>query len=636
MCGIFGVVSLSSEATLPASKLKASLHLLHHRGPDASGTYSSGRFAFAHARLALVDPDPRSNQPFWDESKRYALVYNGEIYNFKEIREELEQQSIHFSTSSDTEVLLKGLIHIGSDKLLARLEGMFAFSYFDKEKGTLLLARDRFGMKPLYIYKDNDRFIFSSEVKAFRPWINFDFNPFPISSYLLGFGGPTKGATFYKGVTSVTPGSYIVIAPGRELRCETFFSMPDFLDPDHAEKLQGFSPRKIVDHTEELMYRSVESHMFADAPVGAYCSGGVDSSLLVAMARKVHSNLAIFHANVVGPWSEVNAAKALSQHLKLDLNVVDVKESDFITMMPDVIRHYEHPYTYHPNCAPFMMVSRLARDNGIKGLLSGEGADELFLGYPWMGRETLVNAYYQLGTKLQRLVHKIPELGHILWPQNSNNHNVLRDMFNQREIADDRTQARNRIARLNSTQINQDHLTSIDYLNFHLRTLLHRNDSQGMEASIESRFPFLDHHVVHSAVNMPKRFKLRFSPKTLERAHPFIRDKWVIRKVADRWIPRKLSQRVKMGFWTTTAERMVVAAEYFKNSFIQDQFELSMKQIAATLEEADQELKMRLLHLDVWSRVCLLEESVDHVRSDLIKYVNIRSQEVAPTNRMAL
>ncbi len=623
MCGIFGVINIFSEDAPSLDKLEASVKLLHHRGPDASGTFSSRGIGFAHARLSLVDPEPRSNQPFWDVSGRYCLVYNGEIYNFKDLRTELEQQGVGFHTSSDTEVLLNGLIHFGTD-ILPRLEGMFAFSFYDKQTGSVVLARDRFGMKPLYLYQDENKFLFSSEVKAFKPWINFEINPFSLSSYLLGFGGPTKGASFYNGVLSLTPGSYVNLERGKQPVHHTFFSMPDFFDPEEAERLNGFSPAKMVDHVEELMYRSVENHMFADSPVGAYCSGGVDSSLLMAMAAKTHNNLAIFHANVLGPWSEFSAAKALSKHLKLDLNVVDVKEADFISQMPDVINQYEYPHTYHPNCAPFIMVSRLARDTGIKGLLSGEGSDELFLGYPWLGRESFVNSYYQMGAKLRGLVHRIPELGRILWPEQSNNHNVVRDFLNQREIADDRLDARQKLAELNGSIINKDYLTSIDYLNYHLRTLLHRNDTQGMEASIESRFPFLDHNLVRTAVNMPRRFKLRFSPKTFEKAHPFIRDKWVIRKVADRWVPRELSQRVKMGFWTTSAERMVVPAEYFKDSFIQNQFGLTASQIKSTLDEADQDLKLRLLHLDIWARICLMDEPLDSVRVDLEKTISIR------------
>lgn len=627
MCGIFGVVNNLSGQSPPLDKLEQSLKLLGHRGPDSSGTYSSKGIGFAHTRLALVDLDSRSDQPFWDKSNRYCLVYNGEIYNFKQLRADLESKGVSFKTSGDTEVLLLGLIHVGIEELLPKLEGMFAFSFYDNQTGTVFLARDRFGMKPLYLFEDDQRYIFASEVKAFKPWIDFEIDPFSISSYMLGFGGPTKGATFYKSVTSISPGTYTIIQQNQQPLHKSFFSIPDFLDSELMEQLSNYSPKQIVDHVDELMYNSVKNHMFADSAVGAYCSGGVDSSLLMAMAAKTHNNLSIFHANVLGPWSEVNAARALSKHLKLDLNVIDVKESDFINYMPDVIKQYESPHTYHPNCAPFIMVSRLARDMGVKGLLSGEGSDELFLGYPWLGRETLVNNYYKLGSKLRKLVHHIPELGHIIWPEHSKDCELVRDLFNRREVADDRAKVRQRINEGNFPHIDKGHTRTIDYLNYHLRTLLHRNDTQGMEASIESRFPFLDHSVVRASVNMPRRFKLRFSATTLEKAHPFIRDKWVIRKVADRWIPKKLSQRVKMGFWTTSDQRMQIPAEYFNSSYIREMLDLSLLQIKSTLNEADQGLKLRLLHLDVWCRVCLHGESIDDTRLRLLRNIKIKPQQ---------
>ncbi len=625
MCGIFGVAYEDSSHTPSDAELRRSVMAMQHRGPDASGVWSAPGVGFAHARLSLVDPNPRSNQPMWDPTGRYALVYNGEIYNFRELRSELEQEGVDFRTTSDTEVLLQGLIHRRAEDILPRLGGMFAFAFVDTESRRVLLARDRFGMKPLFLHQGSGQVTFASEVKALQPWIDLRPDPFSISSYLLGFGGPTKGATFYEGIESVAPGGYAVIEAGRALRHGTFFSMPDFLDAGEIDRLAGFSPSRIVDYMEELMYASVERHMFADCLVGAYCSGGVDSSLLMAMAAKQRGNLAIFHANVMGPLSELDAATALSKALGLDLNVVDVAEQDFVDQMPDVIRQYEYPHTYHPNCAPFMMVSRLARDSGVKGMLSGEGSDELFLGYPWLGRQRLVNAYYRAGARLRRLVHRIPELGPILWPEPPTSHESVRDLLNRREVADDRRRAREAFERLGTRAVDRGHLTSIDYLDYHLRTLLLRNDTQGMEASIESRFPFLDHEVVRTAVNLPIRFKLRLSPTTLVPAHPFVRDKWVIRKVADRWVPRQLSQRTKLGFWTTTAERMQVSPAFYDDARMRDLLGLSIAQLRDTLEQADQDLRMRLLHLDIWARVCLHGEPLEDVRARLRDHVTIRA-----------
>lgn len=623
MCGIFGIVNLTSIEAPSLGKLKTSLDLLHHRGPDASGTYSSNGFGFAHARLSLLDLDPRSNQPFWEESGRYCLIYNGEIYNFKEIRAELEQKGVNFITSGDTEVLIKGLIYLGSEELLPRLEGMFAFSFYDKKNDTMILARDRFGMKPLYVYEDNQHFIFSSEIKAIRPWIEFNVDQFSISSYLLGFGGPTKGATFYRGVRSIEPGSIIKFCKGKETSYGHFFKISDFLDSGAIDELSSFSPKKIVDMADELLFESVNKHMFADAKVGAFCSGGVDSSLLMAMANKQHKDLAIFHANVKGQWSEHHAAVSLSKHLGLELCTIDIEEQDFVDMLPKVMFHYEHPYTHNPNSAALMMVAQLAKDQGVTGLLSGEGSDECFLGYPWLGRKRLEDWYHAMGRNLRSVVHKIPELGVILWPSEGNSTEIARSIFNRCEISDDEQRNREVYKSIASSKTSVHTVTTLDYLNYQLRTLLHRNDSMGMAASIEARFPILDHKLVKMAVNLPAEYKLRFSPKVLVKAHPFIRDKWVIRKVADRYVPRDLSQRIKQGFWTTVFQRMQISEQYFKQSFVSNMLGLTDIQMNSILDKSDQDMKMRLLHLNIWGLTCIENETIEDITTQLRDATNI-------------
>jgi asparagine synthase (glutamine-hydrolysing) len=366
--------------------------------------------------------------------------------------------------------------------------------------------------------------------------------------------------------------------------------------------------------------------MFADVPIGAFCSGGVDSSLLVAMAAKQHSNVSIFHANVIGPWSEFKAAEALAKHLKLDLNVVEVREPDFIEFMPDVMAQYGHPFTYQPNSAPFMLVSRLVQSHGVKGMLSGEGSDELFLGYPWLGRDRMVNAYHAMGGRLRSLVRAIPAVGKIIWPDEGPSKGIVRDLLNRGEKAEDEREAEIAFKALRSDKLDREHMLGMEYMNYHLRTLLHRNDCLGMEAGIEARFPFLDNDVVRTAVNMPTRYKLRFSPTVFEKAHPFVRDKWAVRQVADRWIPRHLSERIKIGFWTTAFQRTQVAAGYFDNSYVRDLFGLSQPQMRSVLTEVDQDLLMRLLHLEVWSQVCLDDWPRDAVIGKLHEHVTIRPE----------
>ncbi len=282
----------------------------------------------------------------------------------------------------------------------------------------------------------------------------------------------------------------------------SFFELPEFWSADERKRLSAMPARGVVDRLDELLFESVRRHMFADVRVGAFCSGGVDSSLLMAMAARQYTDLGIFHANVKGQWSEHDAAASLAKHLKLDLKTVDVTDDDFVDRIPEVTAHYEHPFTYHPNCAPLMMVSELARDNGVKGLLSGEGSDECFLGYPWLGRKRLVDTYYRAGRSLRRLVHRIPDVGQIAWPHDHDRGETVRDLLNRREIAGDRAAVRAAAAQANVPIADED-LWTMDYLGHHLRSLLHRNDTMGMAASIEARFPFLDHDVVSFADEPP-------------------------------------------------------------------------------------------------------------------------------------
>ena len=619
MCGLFGIVH--SEDSVPCTeRLLESGRLLAHRGPDANGVHSARGIGMAHTRLSFLDPEERANQPMWDAERRYCLVFNGEIYNYRELRLPLEARGVVFRTGSDTEVLLQCLIHGHAEEVLASLRGMFSLAFYDSREHAILLARDRFGMKPMYYSMQDGVLLFASEVKAFRPWRPLDVDRFSVAAYLLGFGGPTSGATMYEGVRALRPGELVRVTRGGEMRPGAFFHLDDFWDAENAASLARIPAPRLVDMMEQRLLEAVDSHQFADVPVGAFCSGGVDSSLLMAMAAKSHGNLAVFHADMVGPWSERAAAERLARFLKLDLKVVSVTESDIVDRFTTVMVHYEHPYTYHPNCAPLLMVAELARENGVKGLLSGEGSDECFLGYPWLGRKRLVDAWFTAWRGTRRLFSLIPGFGSVLFPAEKSAASV-QSLLSRREIEDDRARARS-IVKTSGRPDTRD-LWTLDYLGHHLRTLLHRNDTMGMAASIEARFPFLDHPVVSMAVNLPASAKLRFSPTVLEKAHPFVRDKWIVRQVADRHIPRELSQRIKIGFWTTAFQRLQVRESYFDDSSVRDLFELSRPQMRAVVTEADQDLRLRLLHLDVWLRVCVEGSNKAGVQSQVKSSVTV-------------
>lgn len=619
MCGVFGVVLASVKSVPDQARLARSRDSLFHRGPDAGCLHAEPGAGFAHTRLSFVDTDARSNQPFWDRKGRHALIFNGEIYNFRQLRAQLEAEGVEFRTSSDTEVLLEMLLHRDPVTALRALEGMFAFALYDREERTLLLARDRFGMKPLYVHESPDCVVFASEPKALRPWIPLRADALMIGAYLLNYRGPTAGPSFFADVQALPPGTMLSGRAGSPLQAATFARLEDFMQPEALEHYGRQTPDQVVDHVDELLGRSVESHLLADVPVGAFCSGGVDSSLLMAMAARRHGNLAIFHANVKGRWSEYGAAAALAKHLKLEMRAVDVEEQDFLDFTPRAIAHFEQPFADRPNCVPMMLVAELARDSGVKGLLSGEGSDECFLGYPWLGRKRIVDAYNRVGHRLGTLVRRIPGLGDLLWPATDTSATFARDLMTGREVATDNDRIRGAVASMRPQGAGNAQLWTLEYLHHHLRILLHRNDTMGMVGSIESRFPFLDHSVVRAAVNMPLAFKLRRDLTVLDKAHPFLRDKWVVRQVADRYMPSQLSQRNKFGFWTTVFDRTRIDPVFFHSSWISNFLGLTNAQFDTAFSEMPPRMHLRLLHLDLWGRICIeaepQEASVERLRN---------------------
>jgi asparagine synthase (glutamine-hydrolysing) len=629
MCGIFGILQHRSDAIPDQRRLELTARLLEHRGPDHQAIFADAGIGLAYSRLALLDLNPRSNQPFWDETGRYGLVYNGQIYNFAALRSELAADGVLFRTTGDTEVLLESLIYRGVDATLPKLEGMFAFGFYDAEEGSLTLARDRFGIKPLYVYDQDDIFVFASEIAAMRPWIPFEPDLLSISSYLQGFGVPTSGHSFYRHVRIVPPGT-IVRVSRRGRGCDrSFWRLHQFWDPGEVERLRTLPAARIVDEVDAALTESVRLRLLADAPVAALCSGGVDSAVVAAMASRVNRNIIMFHADVVGPHSEREAAVALSRHLKLDLKIAPVVDQDSIDSMAEVMCHYGHPYAYHPNSVPFLIVSRLVRDNGVKAVVSGEGSDESFIGYPWtifdlrafllrLPGSLQAGAYRMLRdlTKraLRRPIRRLPV----------KRGGMVQALHNRFEVPLEQEDLRRALRRLMGAEPTSRDLVSLEQLGYHLRTLLHRNDCLGMAASVEARFPFLDTRLVRLAVNVPYRVKVRPSPTALAPSHLFLSDKWVLRKVAERYLPPSLAWRPKQGFPIGAGARMRIAPELFDHSFVANLFELGAREVMFMATHADRDLLLRLLHLEVWGRVCLEGMAVDDMTYRLQEHVMLQ------------
>jgi asparagine synthase (glutamine-hydrolysing) len=635
MCGIFGFVSHSSDVVPEKDRLRETANLMQHRGPDARGFYVEPGIALVHTRLSLLDLSERGNQPFWDKENRYALIYNGEIYNFKELRDELTAEGVTFETTCDTEVLLKGLLKWGADVTLPKLEGMFAFALFDREEKSLLLTRDRFGIKPLFIYETDEEFVFASEIRTMRPWIDFEADPFSISSFLYGFSGPTQGATFFRHITCVEPGGIVRLRKGGRSERSRFFALGDFIDCEEIERLQQESTRVLIDRVDELLNASVQAQLVADAPVGALCSGGLDSSIVMAIAAKYHSNLAIFHANVVGPVSEFEAASRLAKHLKLDLKSIEVHDHDFIDRIPEVTEHFGHPFYSCPHSVPYHAVCQLVRQNNVKAVLSGEAADEYFLGYHFFAPNVLSYARPREALRMiKRLLKRAPAAdpyqykgpGYIQAGDAISEQGLVQALHNRFEVLRETFAVRDRLPKNSDWNTYRAALPSVDSLGYNLRALLHRNDTMGMASSVEARFPFLDTRLARLAINMPLQTKIRFSWKAREDAsHYLFQNKWVLRKVGERYLPNELFRRAKRPFPINAyaGSRLKIDSQYFSDSAFSEMFDLGRNDTAWMMEKCPHNLKFKLVLFEVWAQLYLKNASCEAVLAKLRNHLEV-------------
>ena len=517
MCGIFGVLDIQSGRVPDRSRLDATVEILDHRGPDDRGVYVDDSVGLAFTRLALLDLNPRSSQPFWDESGRYCLVYNGEVYNFISLREKLQDLGVKFKTTSDTEVVLQSLISLETDEALRSFEGMFAIGLWDRHKQRLTLARDQLGIKPLFVAELGKRLYFSSELQAFRPWIDLTEDTGTIVSFLYGSGGSTRGRTFFEDVRYLSPGSVLTVDTSGFRDEHMFHRVSEFWDQEKHRELASLPDSAAIDRVEEALLRSVEMQLVADAPVGALCSGGVDSSLVLAMAARSHTNLTIFHADLVGSQSEYDAAARVARHLDLDLQVEKVIDDDFLDLLPTLTTHHGFPFHLNPHSVPFFKVTQLVRQTGVKAVLTGEGADEVFLGYPWLvpgrtQRRSNKTASRPSTTFLGPADEEDSNgrfVGRVHGEADARQIDILTDMFGGFETLSERNENVMAASQASDRTNQQRVLQSLDLLNSNLRGLLHRNDTMGMASSIESRFPFLDSELISLGINLGANTKIR-------------------------------------------------------------------------------------------------------------------------------
>jgi asparagine synthase (glutamine-hydrolysing) len=551
MCGIAGYLNLDGK---PADRtiIAAMRDALAHRGPDGAGLHMDGALGFGHRRLSIIDLREVANQPMHSPDGRWTIIYNGEIYNFRELRSELELAGWVFRTRSDTEVLIAGAVIWGITKLALRMDGMAAFALWDATERRLHLVRDRFGVKPLYIWRRPGCIAFASEIKAFlaHPDFNVRVNEAALREYFT-FQNLFRSHTLFAGVEQLAPATILTIDKNGERR-DTYWDY-DF------SKTQEMDEDEAVATLEKLMRQAVERQLVSDVPVGAYLSGGMDSGTIVALANPHVPRMQTFTAGfemssvegLEAGFDERRAAELMAYTCKTEHYEQVINAGDIRWSLPRVVWHLEDLRLgmSYPN----YYISRLA-SKFVKVCLSGAGGDELFGGYPWR--------YYRVFRSLDREDYLSSHYG--FW-QRLTTAEDRKQLFGA--SADDEAEMfdvfRSVYANANGLKFDtpEDHIQASLY--FECRTflsgLLLVGDKLSMASGLEERFPFLDNALVDFAMRLPARHKLSDLEhmlsvdedavrKKLLAADTFAGGKSCLRQAMAHVLPDAIMNRKKQGF----------------------------------------------------------------------------------------
>jgi asparagine synthase (glutamine-hydrolysing) len=561
MCGIAGVLSRN---TLPTKQLlKAMAHTLAHRGPDGEDVHVSGPCGLAHRRLSIIDLSPGAAQPMTVEKSELWIVFNGEIYNFKALRAQLENLGRTFKTQGDTEVILHGYLQWG-EAVFSKLDGMFAIALWDAKKKQLILARDRTGKKPLYVYEDDVRLVFASEIKAIlvHPDLQLRENPEAVAQFLSAGYVPTP-STFYARIRKLHPATYEVFDFKKNGSREVQYW--DFPIGNEREIKTESQLQDACGELRHLFFEAVEKRMISDVPLGAFLSGGIDSTLVVAaMAKASSSPVRTFSIGFEGfpEWDETKYARLVAERYGTQHTEFKVKPESF-DLVEKLAWHYDEPFG-DSSAIPSYIVSKLTREAGVTVALTGDGGDELFAGYPrFMAAVWAEKIPKLLRSATRRLVAPLPhgESHSSTWERGRRfAQSAARDLPERlrawvsvvppEEIEDILAEGPLRFA--SRSLLNESY-----ELNFHkakkaqvLNQVLYANartyllddlnvkmDRASMAASLETRAPFLDTQLMEFAFSLPASVKIR--GKTT---------KWIVKEAFKDLLPDEVVNRKKMGF----------------------------------------------------------------------------------------
>ena len=509
----------------------------------------TGSVFFAHRRLSIIDLSPMGHQPMATEDRRFWIIYNGEIYNHREIRGELERHGEVFFSTSDTEVLLKGYRRWG-ESFLERLRGMFAFCIWDDREKSLFCARDRIGIKPFYYARTGSVFLFASDIRSLlASGLHVAAPNLEGLYHCLSFGVAPRPLTAFEGVYALEQAHWLRIDAGGRWQRKRYWSLPV------GNQQREISDAGAIEQIQKRLETAVERRLVADVPVGTFMSGGIDSTTVSAIAATRHPGIKAFTLAFASDrhLNEVDQARATARMLPMEHIVRNVEDDELIGDIDDVSACYEEPFY---DLSPNYVISRLVKEHRLKVILNGLGGDELFGGYPyyrWEGRWRLLRRLLPLLSVSSRL----PFIGHVAERLHQVGKSATADRFalavrsflTEREkrflFRDPALRDIDTIERIHDLYVGGDlefsstmeAISYIDIINYIGNHHVYRVDKFTMRFSIEGRLPFLDHDLVEAAFCLPDRFKLRGG-----------QTKWVLSRVAERYIHPSCITAPKRGF----------------------------------------------------------------------------------------
>jgi asparagine synthase (glutamine-hydrolysing) len=594
MCGITGIFTFKNEAFSFKPKVENAVTQLSKRGPDNSGIYVSSNAILGHARLSIIDVSDTASQPFTDVSGRYTIIFNGEFYNFQEHRNELLKKGITFRSNSDTEVLLYLYITEGSS-FLEKINGFFAFAIHDKVDDTLFIARDRMGIKPLFYYKDDEKFIFASELKAILEYgIEKKLDTTSLYQYLQMNYVPGP-ASIFENVKKLQPGNFLLINKNGIDQRE-YYKIPFQSD----EKIQnnGISYDDAQKKITDLLDDSVKKRLISDVPLGAFLSGGVDSSIIVALASKYTDKLKTFSIGYKDEplFDETRFAKLVSGKYKTEHTEFILSNNDLFSVLFNVLDYIDEPFADSSALAVYMLSYQTRKH--VTVALSGDGADELFGGYNKHRAECrmrnagfsenslkIVNPLLKVFPKSRnsKFSNKIRQFDRFAkgmklnaeerywqWCAFADEEETDR-LFNLRNKGEYYDRKKSILKNISGTKS----LNDVLYSDMHLvlqNDMLVKVDMMSMANSLEVRPPFLDYRLVDYVFSLPAEYKIdkNTSKKILQDA---FRD----------LLPQEIYHRSKHGFevpllkWFRNELKSLIFDDLLGKKFIREQniFELS-------------------------------------------------------------